>query len=174
MSSTVTSASASPTCGSTLYNIPVDDAACAMPYGGNHTDIMAACCKSAAVISYYDNCGVYCLAIDQSISDLTDCMYKNGAPYGNEVFCHGNTSATATGDASSTPTGTSVGASIVASATDASKTGHSTSSGTSSSSTSSSSGNAAPRSHTSYSITTLGLTVGALLFSATTLGAFAL
>lgn len=85
MSTTVSSAAASATCGSTLYNIPVDDAACAMPYSGNYTDIMEACCKSAAVISYYDNCGIYCLAIDQSISDLTDCMYKNGAPFGKYV-----------------------------------------------------------------------------------------
>ncbi|KAM0820698.1 hypothetical protein AB5N19_06518 [Seiridium cardinale] len=171
MSTTTTSTSAAATCGSTLYDIPVQDAACALPYGGNHTDIMSACCKSANVVSYYENCGLYCLAEGQSVSDLTDCLHDNGASW-TDVFCRGNTSATATGSDSSLPT--SAGASIVATASDASKTGDSTASGTSSSSTSSSTGNAASRSQSSNGITTLGLTIGALLFSATTLGAFAL
>lgn len=167
MSTTTTLASAgAPNCGSTLYDIPVQDAACALPYGGNHTDILSACCKSAAVISYYDNCGLYCLASGQSVSNLTDCLYDHGASYA-DVFCRGNTTATATGSDSTVPT--SAGASAITSASDAGKTASATSSSTSSGSSPTSTGNAAPKSQPTYSITTLALTVGALLFSTTTI-----
>lgn len=178
MSTTTTSASATSTatgCGAQLYNIPVQDAACAIPYGGNHTDIMSACCKSADVISYYDDCGLYCLALDQSVADLTSCLFDEGAA-DSDVFCRGNTTATATGSGDSLPA--SVTASVVASATgDASKSGDSSSgtgTSTGSGSASETSKSAAPRSQTSVGVNTLGLAIGALLFSATTLGAFAL
>ncbi|KAK6222706.1 hypothetical protein LQW54_000887 [Pestalotiopsis sp. IQ-011] len=177
MSTTTTSAASSATsatnCGASLYDIPVQDAACAMPYGGNHTDILAACCGSASVISYYGDCGVYCLAEDQSVADLTSCFYDHGAAY-QDVFCHGNTTATATGAGDSLPTGTGVTASVVATATSDSTKSGSSASGTSSSGASESSKSAAPRSQASVGINTVGLAIGALLFSATTLGAFAL
>ncbi|ETS74049.1 hypothetical protein PFICI_13915 [Pestalotiopsis fici W106-1] len=170
MSTTTTSASASATCGARLYDIPVQDAACALPYGGNHTDIMSACCKSADVISYYGDCGVYCLALDQSVADLTSCLFDQGAA-DQDVFCRGNTTATATGSGDSVPT--SASASVVASATGDSSSGSGTSTGSGSASETSKSA-AAPRSQAAVGVTTLGLTIGALLFSATTLGAFAL
>ncbi|KAL6404592.1 hypothetical protein AUP68_11414 [Ilyonectria robusta] len=75
MSTTVSSASASASagsCGATLYDIPIKDAVCAMPYSKNHTSIMAACCNDADVVSYYNNCGLYCLALDQTIAELTN------------------------------------------------------------------------------------------------------
>lgn len=66
MSSTITttlaSASATPTGNAgcrNIYEIPTQDAACAMPFGGNHTEILTKCCGDANVISYYDDCGLY-------------------------------------------------------------------------------------------------------------------
>lgn len=56
---------------------------------------MKACCKDANVVSYYDDCGLYCLAVNQSVTDLTDCLYGDGAKW-EDVFCRGNTSASAT------------------------------------------------------------------------------
>ncbi|KAH6695222.1 hypothetical protein F5X68DRAFT_272647 [Plectosphaerella plurivora] len=103
MSSTITttlaSASATPTgiradCRN-IYEIPTLDASCAMPYGGNHTDIFTKCCGDANVISYYDDCGIYCLAVGQSVGDLTSCLLREGAVDG-QVFCGGEVNATAT------------------------------------------------------------------------------
>lgn len=111
---TSTSASASSTassCGAILYNIPVKDAACAMPYGGNHTDIMSKCCDSADVVAYADNCGLYCLAQGQTADDLTSCLFQNGAPWA-DVFCNAVGNATANATASDAPL--SSGASVVA------------------------------------------------------------
>ncbi|PSR80599.1 hypothetical protein BD289DRAFT_337547, partial [Coniella lustricola] len=95
---TATSATASVTgCGSLLYEIPTQDAACAVPYGGNHTEIMSACCGPADVVSYENNCGLYCLAENQNVTSLTNCLTSNGAAYG-QVFCNepGNATASAT------------------------------------------------------------------------------
>ncbi|KAL7626455.1 hypothetical protein AAE478_003227 [Parahypoxylon ruwenzoriense] len=172
MSTTTTAATPSSTCGARLYDTPVQDAVCAMPAGGNHTDIMAACCKDADVVSYYDGCGLYCLAAGQSVADLTACLFDHGAAY-SDVFCRGNTTATATATGASLPTG--AGASVVV--TGGSGGASHTSDGTDSSSSSSSttSPNAAAGLHPEYSsVTTLGLTIGALLFSATAFGAFQL
>lgn len=105
-------------CGATLYNIPAPGAACAMAYGGNHTAILSACCKSADTISYADDCGLYCLAQGQSVSDLTACMFEHGAPW-SEVFCNGAGNDTA--EASEVGAPLSKGASVVA-ATSASAT----------------------------------------------------
>ncbi|KAL2108534.1 hypothetical protein VUR80DRAFT_3697 [Thermomyces stellatus] len=98
MSTTSVSAPASGTCGAVLYDTPVHDVACAMPYSEDNIDLMSKCCKEADVISYYDNCGLYCLALGQSAEELTDCLYDGGARY-EHVFCRdGNdASATATG-----------------------------------------------------------------------------
>lgn len=110
------SASGSPACAANLYNIPVQDASCAIPYDSNSnaTDVMSSCCKSASVISYFDDCGLYCLAQDQSVEDLTSCLMQSGAQP-QDVFCRGNVTATATGSGSSLPT--SAQASVVAGAT---------------------------------------------------------
>ncbi|KAI1375818.1 hypothetical protein F4677DRAFT_101614 [Hypoxylon crocopeplum] len=176
MSSTIVSApSATPSsgCGAQLYDTPVQDAVCAMPAGGNHTDIMAACCGAADVVSYYDGCGLYCLAAGQSVADLTSCLFDHGAAY-TDVFCRGNTTATATGTGTALPT--SAGASIVVTHSDGAS--H-TQSGDSSSSDSSSNPSDSPGAAASVrpefgSLSTLGLTIGALLFSATAFGAFQL
>lgn len=95
--SAVASASAvpsQPACAANLYNIPVTAPACAIPYGGNHTDIMSACC--AQVVSYYNDCGLFCLAQGQTVGDLTNCLYSQGAAY-QDVFCNDKTTAMATG-----------------------------------------------------------------------------
>ncbi|KAH6962321.1 hypothetical protein BKA56DRAFT_498193 [Ilyonectria sp. MPI-CAGE-AT-0026] len=132
MTSTTTSAAAqTSTCkgGQDLYNTPVDNSLCAMPYGGNHTKIMAACCGTADIVSYYDDCGIYCLATDKNISEIVQCLYKNGAPW-DDVFCKGNGTATGTGTATALPTGASIIATGGSSATDeeaGTKTGSSSS-----------------------------------------------
>ena len=63
ITTTLASASATPTgiradCRN-IYEIPTLDASCAMPFGGNHTEILSKCCGDANVISYYDDCGIY-------------------------------------------------------------------------------------------------------------------
>lgn len=128
--STSASASASATfaqCGATLYNIPVTDAACAVAFGGNHTSVMADCCKSADVVSYADDCGLYCLAQDQTVGDLLQCMYSQGIGY-SDAFCNGTANATATGTGSGS---LASGASVVASSSGGSKTSGATGSASS-------------------------------------------
>ncbi|KAK4235027.1 hypothetical protein C8A03DRAFT_18169 [Achaetomium macrosporum] len=176
MTSTTVAATASATStactGNRLYDIPVQDASCAMPFGGNHTDIMAKCCGPADVVSYYNNCGLYCLAQDQTVAELTACLFKEGAA-NNEVFCRGNTTASATGTATDLPATAS--ASIVATGGSEARTSGGTSgtaSGTGSAASSTTSGNAAPRSSVpSFGNGLMGLAIGALLFSATAFGA---
>lgn len=175
---TATSAVASATaanCGALLYDIPVQDASCAIAYGGNHTDIMSACCGSADVVSYSDNCGLYCLAEEQTVGDLTKCMLGRGAANG-DVFCRGavNATATATGaDASLTS-----GASVVASGTgggggDSKATG--TKSGSAASGTSSSgAGAGAGAGPAGAGLSLGGLGVSALLLSSVLFGALQL
>ncbi|KKY37925.1 hypothetical protein UCDDA912_g02142 [Diaporthe ampelina] len=165
--STATSTSGAPsatsTCGSpSLYVIPVNDTACAVPYGGNHTDVMSTCCKSAEVVSYSEDCGLYCLAIDQSVDDITDCLYENGIAW-QDAFCSGtgNDTATATGNGGALATGASVvsdgdGAS-------ASKTGDSASSSSTGGSDSSA---AAPV----RGVSATGLTISGLLLSSVMFG----
>lgn len=98
-------------CGATLYDIPAPGAACAMAFGGNHTAILSACCDTADLVSYADNCGLYCLAEGQSISDLTTCMFHHGAPWA-DVFCNGAGNDTAAAGDAEKPL--SKGASVVA------------------------------------------------------------
>jgi hypothetical protein len=134
LSSVAAATTSSAACSSNLYNIPTTDNACALSDTGNHTEIMKACCKSASVISYYDGCGLYCLAQGQSVGELTQCMYGQGASY-SEVFCRGGVNATAT----ETGIGTvesSAGVSVVA-------TGGGSSTGSSSSASSTNSKSAA-------------------------------
>ncbi|KAL0934499.1 uncharacterized protein CTRU02_211298 [Colletotrichum truncatum] len=175
VSATGTSAAATPSstsiCSSNLYDTPVQDRVCAMPYGGNHTEIMSNCCKDADVVAYYDNCGLYCLALDQSIKDLQDCLFEQGAGY-TEVFCrdNGNVNASATATGNSPPP-SSAQASIVASGGSGSGDGDSSAIGSGSSSSSTSSPNAAAGVHVPAGVSTLGLTIGALLLSAATFGA---
>lgn len=155
--------------GSLVYDIPVQDASCAILSGGNHTSIMSQCCGSADVVSYDHSCGLYCLAIDQSVDDITSCLFDNGAGY-SEVFCRGKGNATATATASDTlPTGATVVASSGGSS--ASHTGHESSS---SSSTSSSTANAAPGAAPLTGISATGFAITGLLLSSVLLGALQL
>ncbi|KAH7013265.1 hypothetical protein EDB80DRAFT_762019 [Ilyonectria destructans] len=185
MSTTVSSASASASvgsCGATLYDIPIKDAVCAMPYSKNHTSIMAACCNDADVVSYYNNCGLYCLALDQTIAELTKCLYKEGAA-DSAVFCSGNTTDTATatadGKLAATASATVVvsGGSTESSKSDSSDSTDKSSDSDATSTSKSSSTNsdsAAPGVRPQSGVNTLGLAIGALLFSATAIGAFQL
>ncbi|KAL2209375.1 hypothetical protein CC79DRAFT_675943 [Sarocladium strictum] len=104
---TLTSTTASrPTqeCGSlgSLYDTPVRDLVCAMPYTDTNIALMASCCKKADVISYYDDCGLYCLAESQKVKDLSNCLYKAGADW-EDVFCRGDEQASATGNGQPLP-----------------------------------------------------------------------
>lgn len=162
-------------CGSLLYDIPVQDAACAIAYGSNHTDIMSACCGPADVVAYSDNCGLYCLAEDQTVGDLTQCMLGKGAADG-DVFCRGATNATATATGADATTLTS-GASVVASGTggsggDSKATG--TESGSAASGTSSSGAAAGVGAAAAAGLSMGGLGVSVLLFSSVLLGALQL
>ncbi|PWY62151.1 hypothetical protein BO85DRAFT_447423 [Aspergillus piperis CBS 112811] len=129
--STGTAASASSTCINKLYDIPVKDAACAMPMRNNNSAIMSSCCGSASIVSY-DSCDYYCLAQDQTVGTLAECLIK--ASEAGEVWCNTNANATATGSVPTTGAGT-----VVSTATatgGSSSTGSSTSSGSTASSTS--------------------------------------
>ncbi|KAK2063369.1 hypothetical protein LY76DRAFT_613012 [Colletotrichum caudatum] len=167
MSSTALSASPSPTpvCSSNLYDTPSQDRVCAMPLAGNHTAIMSACCGGADVVSYYDGCGIYCLALGRSVRDLQDCLFDQGAGY-TAVFCRDNgdvnASATATGNV---PPPASARASVVASG----GPGDGDDNGDGDSAGSTSSPNAAPGGGVVGG--TLGLAIGALLLSAAAFGA---
>ncbi|KAL4904281.1 hypothetical protein BDW74DRAFT_154559 [Aspergillus multicolor] len=98
---TTTAASATSTCISQLYNIPAHDAACAMPMNSTYHTLMTSCCGSASVIAYA-GCDYYCLAQDQTVGDLAECLIKGSAA--GQVWCNTNANATATGTA--TPTST--------------------------------------------------------------------
>ncbi|KAI8962826.1 hypothetical protein F5Y11DRAFT_321753 [Daldinia sp. FL1419] len=158
-------------CGAQLYVIPVQDAACALPATGNNTDILGACCGSADVVSYYDGCGLYCLAAGQTVGDLTKCLGEKGASPGN-IFCNQNTTATAT-DAGA-PIPTSASASIVVTHSGGSNPTQSGGDSDSSPSSTESPGAAAGLRPEYTTPSTLGFTIMALLFSATAFGAFQL
>lgn len=186
-----TSAAARPTatsaCGASLYEIPVADAACAMPYGGdkNHTAVMGACCGDRAdVVAYRGDCGIYCLALGQSVADLTSCLYDHGAAWG-DVFCSGNTTATATAtDGGLPPATATVSASVVVSAGAESSSGGGDGDGDSDGgdgdktsdgdAPDGSEGAAAPGLRPELGGAKAGLVIGALLFSATAFGALQL
>lgn len=168
--STSSSAAASSTdsiCGSNLYDIPASGAACAMPYGGNHTAVMSKCCDSADIVAYEDNCGIYCLAQGQTVDDLTACLFQNGAPWA-DVFCNESGNATANATASDAPL--SSGASVIA-ATGASSTKSGGSSATGSSNSTNAAAGVGPNG-LGLGLTTVS--VSALLLSSVLFGALQL
>ncbi|KAF5019537.1 hypothetical protein F66182_8452 [Fusarium sp. NRRL 66182] len=187
-STTSTAVAAVPTACTNLFNTPNQDNVCAMPYRDNNDDIMKQCCGDAQIVSYYNDCGIYCVALDQTIDDLRDCLFDNEAPDA-DVFCSGNNTTTKTQDAE---VPASAQASVIsggdaedsnddgddssASATgdDASSTATGTGSSSESTSTSTETGNAAAGVGPQSGISTLGLTIGALLFSSLAAGAFQL
>ncbi|OOQ88065.1 hypothetical protein PEBR_14805 [Penicillium brasilianum] len=120
---TTTAALASSSCSAELYEIPVHNAACAMPIAySNSSAIMKSCCSSASVITYSD-CDYYCLAVGQTVGELAKCLIA--ASEAGQVWCNSNANATAASKSISSSTGTS-GTSI------ASNTGSSTTSTSSS------------------------------------------
>jgi len=134
---TTTSASATSSCHAKLYDIPTHDAACAMPMKSNYSSIMSDCCSSASVVEY-DGCDYYCLAQDQSVGTLAECLIKASEP--GEVWCNTNANATAT--ATATATGTGV-VTLDAKTTNAESTASSTSTSSGSTGTSTSTSGAA-------------------------------
>ncbi|KAI0969592.1 hypothetical protein F4678DRAFT_165530 [Xylaria arbuscula] len=162
------SASATPACNN-LYVIPVDDPGCAVPFSSDNKDSMSACCKSAAVISYSNDCGLYCAASDQTIKDLQDCLFGKKVAYQN-VFCNANVNATATDANPSVPA--SASASVVSGGDDNDNGGSGSDSSSGATASPSDSGSAAPRMAPEMGVSKAGLTIGALLFSAMAFGAF--
>jgi hypothetical protein len=100
---TTTGAMATSTgCGTAAqYEIPVKDASYAVPNTDKYKGLLSKCAKPAGITAYDDDCAIYALAVDQSVQDLTDCLYEAGVAW-KDVWCHGETNATAT--ASSYPT----------------------------------------------------------------------
>lgn len=165
-----TSVSAVPTQCPLLYDTPVRDAACAVPYSKENIEHMKDCCNDAEVVAYYSNCGLYCLAQDQSVKDLTSCLFEKKIPYQN-VFCRGNETATATGSRTADLAATA-SASVVAGGSDDDdnddddKKDDDKKDGSDSSDSSKGSGNGdGDSAATKPGVGMLGVTVGVLLFS---------
>ncbi|KAF2189485.1 hypothetical protein K469DRAFT_747568 [Zopfia rhizophila CBS 207.26] len=112
MYSVISSVAANPTgaCNAVAYNIPIQDAACALANvqgtPSNYSDIMSKCCGAAPVEKYANDCASYCLASGQSAGSLIECLQKEGAKPG-DIFCNANNTASATGKVSSSGSGTS-------------------------------------------------------------------
>ncbi|UNI18056.1 hypothetical protein JDV02_004352 [Purpureocillium takamizusanense] len=169
-SSSSSLAQATPSPGPSCHNLfdpPTADAACAMPFSDNNVNLMRSCCKGAQVVSYYNKCGLYCLAQGQSVGDLTSCLYKANAPW-NSVFCRGNTTATATETGAGSIAATA-SASVVAGA---SSSGSATDTGSAGGASPTKSGSAAPALRPQAGLSLSGVVVGATLLSAVVLGAF--
>ncbi|KAI1364102.1 hypothetical protein F5Y08DRAFT_221831 [Xylaria arbuscula] len=167
------SATPSASCGSTLYQIPFSDAGCATPFSSDNQDALSSCCKSADVISYYDSCGLFCVAADQTVKDLQDCLFGEKVAY-QDVFCNANTTATATNTDPDLP---ATATASVVSGGDDDDDGDGDDSGDdgdddSDDAAPSDSGSAAPRLAPEFGVSKTGLTIGALLFSAMAFGAF--
>ena len=92
---TTTAAAATSTCGPSTFVLPTKDAACGLPNSSDNSAAMDKCCKPASVKSYSGDCGLYCLAKDQSLRDLLSCLTDNGVNNG-DVFCNDRLNATAT------------------------------------------------------------------------------
>ncbi|EXL54298.1 hypothetical protein FOCG_07369 [Fusarium oxysporum f. sp. radicis-lycopersici 26381] len=175
MSKTSTSTAASQTACADIYNTPNQDNVCAMFRKDNHTDIMQACCGEAKIISYSGDCGLYCVALDQTIDQLSKCLYDHGAPDEKGVWCSGNSKTTKTKDANIPATARATVISDDDDEKDKDKgDDKSTSTGTASSSKSSETSNAAANTSPQFVTTTLGLTIGALVLSSMAIGAFEL
>ena len=114
MSTTTTSAVATSTaCGASVYELPVKDAACGAVLSGNMSDVFDTCCKGDSPVKYNNDCGIYCLAQEQTVDKLQSCLTSKSNNY-RDVFCNANLNATATASATttkSTSTGTSTGTS---------------------------------------------------------------
>ncbi|KIL88332.1 hypothetical protein FAVG1_08411 [Fusarium avenaceum] len=175
MSKTSTAASVSQTACHNVYDTPNQDSVCSMFRKDNHTDIMRACCGDAQIISYSGDCAMYCVALDQTVGELAKCLYSKGAPDKDGVWCSGNSKTIKTKDGKIPATAQASAISDDDDDDDKNKDDKkSTSSGTASSSKASETGNAAAGTSPQSGISTLGLAIGALLFSSMAIGAFEL
>ncbi|RYC62621.1 hypothetical protein CHU98_g3583 [Xylaria longipes] len=162
---------ATPACAN-LYEIPISEPGCAVSFAGaGHEDAMEACCKSADVVSYFNDCGLYCVAADQTIKELQDCLFGQKVAY-QDVFCNAMNNATATNTDPDLPATAS--ASVVAGGDDDGddkngdgKDGDDSDDGKDDGDK----GSAAPRLAPEFGLSKTGLTVGALLVSAMAFGA---
>ncbi|KAK4868931.1 hypothetical protein LT330_006540 [Penicillium expansum] len=131
-------------CGtSAQYEIPVKDASCGVPNNDKYKGFLSKCAKPVGVTAYDNDCAIYALAVDQSVQDLTDCLYKAGVAW-KDVWCHGDTNATATATSYPTASETSTKSSA-----DKTSSGTSTHSAATSTSTSSGADGSLPKAHTS-------------------------
>lgn len=114
MSTTTTSAVATSTaCDAHVYELPVKDAACGAVLKGNMSDVFDTCCKGDSPVKFDNDCGIYCLAQEQTVDKLQSCLTSKSNDY-RDVFCNANLNATATAaptTVKSTSTGTSTGTS---------------------------------------------------------------
>ncbi|KAJ5798471.1 uncharacterized protein N7503_007767 [Penicillium pulvis] len=108
MSTTTTSsvASATTACTGNVYQLPTTDAACAAVISGNMTSVFDTCCKGNNPVKYDNDCGIYCLAQEQTVEKLLDCIQTTGNNY-RDVFCNDSLNATATAKATTTASETS-------------------------------------------------------------------
>lgn len=83
----------------------------------NTSSVFDSCCKSASVEQFNGECGLYCLAVEQTVADLQKCFMDGGVLPGS-ILCNGNNTATATGKGSSSGSPTSSGNRGSASATE--------------------------------------------------------
>ena len=106
MTTTTTSALATATvCGASVYQLPITDAACAAKISGNMTSVFDTCCKGNSPVKYDSDCGIYCLAQEQTVAELSSCLMSKSNNY-QDVFCEGKQNATATAAATTTKTTT--------------------------------------------------------------------
>ncbi|OJJ96430.1 hypothetical protein ASPACDRAFT_125033 [Aspergillus aculeatus ATCC 16872] len=105
VTATATGAAATSTaCGTSYqYELPVHDAACGVPNQANYSTIFDSCALPAGVRPYNNDCALYALAVEQSVQDLTDCLYKGGVAWA-DVWCTGDVNSTATATSFPTPT----------------------------------------------------------------------
>ncbi|KAI0186259.1 hypothetical protein EV127DRAFT_439276 [Xylaria flabelliformis] len=168
-SSSSPSATPTPACAN-LYEIPISEAGCAVSFAGaGHKDAMEACCKSADVVSYFNDCGLYCVAAGQTIKDLQDCLFDQKVAY-QDVFCNANVNATATNTNPELPPTAS--ASVVAGkGGDDSGNGTDSGSGSGSGDGNNDGGDGKSAATRLEGFSKTGMTIGALLVSALAFGA---
>lgn len=113
MSITTTSAIASATaatCGPDVYQLPTTDVACGARLTDDMSSVFDECCKGDGPVKYNNDCGIYCLAQGQTVSELSSCLMSKSNNYGG-VFCNNSKpNATAT-EAATTTESTASGAS---------------------------------------------------------------
>ncbi|GIJ90879.1 hypothetical protein Asppvi_009844 [Aspergillus pseudoviridinutans] len=90
--------------GPEQYELPVNDAACGVPNTDSYRSVFDRCAEPAGVRPYYNDCALYALAVDQSVQDLINCLYNAGIEW-EDVWCYGETNATATAISYPKPTG---------------------------------------------------------------------